>query len=136
MKLFRSVLVLLVFLSIFMVQNVQAETLSGRYKLNANGFTGYFDFQLTGEKLTGSLTFTKSSLGAAINQVTEITGCKVKLGKYGEITTIAITFKRSTNQVYYGWFSTDRKLIAGYFTHSAPGEKEHDHAPWYASKVE
>ena len=101
------------------------ERINQRFQLNANNWRGYIDINLDGQSLSGSGVFLTDPKGNNVRQRFWLE--RPSVSYFGNFS-IKIVFQRSNSeQVYHGWISVDRRLIAGYFT-----SRGNNATPWLA----
>lgn len=106
--------------------SVTAQSISQRYAFNTNNWLGYIDININGDSLSGNALIHTDPNGKAVKYRFWLEATRVK---YMGSHSIEITFRRSnSDQVYHGWFSVDRRLIAGYFEWNQGKDK----CAWYA----
>lgn len=100
------------------------EPISQRYEFNTNNWRGYIDINVDGNSLSGGVVLHTDPDGRSVKKRFSFDSPEVE--RFGS-HSLKIKFQRSrSNQVYYGWFSKDRRMIAGYF------ERGNEKYPWYA----
>lgn len=100
------------------------EPISQRYEFNTNNWRGYIDINVDGDILSGGVVLHTDPYGRGVKKRFSFDSPKVERF---DSHSLKIKFQRSrSKEVYYGWFSKDRRMIAGYF------ERGNEKYPWYA----